>query len=96
MLLAFFYWIEDNLKSTNKTKKIGNYSKYHGKVDAVSLRSKYEDFWKKKPYLTKNNIQKSKKFNYMDDPVVTRESKFKMQKMQFIADPIKHYYKTAK
>lgn len=87
---------KNKLKSTNKAKKIGNYSKYQGKVDAVSLRSKYEDFWKKKPYLTKNNIQKSKKFNYMDDPIVTRESKFKMQKMQFIADPIKHYYKTAK
>ena len=75
-------------------KNPGNYSKkYNGKVDAVSLRRKYETFWKKKPYMTKTNIEKSKHYNYMDEPTVTRESKFKMQKMQFISDPIKHYYK---
>ena len=75
-------------------KNPGNYSKkYNGKVDAVSLRRKYETFWKKKPYMTKTNIEKSKHYNYMDDPIVTRESKLKMQKMQFVSDPIKHYYK---
>lgn len=87
---------KNKLKSKNNSKNLGNYSKYNGKVDAVSLKNKYEDFWKKKPYLTKNNIQKSKKFNYMDEPIVTKNSKFKMQKMQFISAPIKYYYKTTK
>lgn len=79
------------LESFMKKKNPGNYrKKYNGRVDAVSLRQQYELYWKKRK---NNKIPKQKKPIQNFDRTYTEEDKFKMIKMKFIGDPIRHYYK---
>ena len=82
--------------------------KYNGKIDSVALLNHYESLWKRKSKAKKKPKSSSKlptrpPFNSNpsplptstndDNPLITRESKLKMHKLQFITAPLRYYYK---
>ena len=97
----------DTLPSTKKPVKRFN-KKYNGKIDSVALLNHYESLWKRKSKAKKKPKSSSKlptrpPFNSNpsplptslndDNPLITRESKLKMHKLQFITAPLRYYYK---
>lgn len=97
----------DTLPSTKKPVKRFN-KKYNGKIDSVALLNHYESLWKRKSKAKKKPKSTSKlptrpPFNSNpsplptslndDNPLITRESKLKMHKLQFITAPLRYYYK---
>ena len=82
--------------------------KYNGKIDSVALLSHYESLWKRKSKAKKSKssakLRPKPPFNSTpsalparcaceENPLVTKESKLKMHKLQFITAPLRYYYK---